>query len=254
MELSKFSLWFKINKLSLNIKKTSFVLFHSKHTKRRLEYCDIRIDNTPIERVYKTKFLGVIINEVLSWHDHITHIKQKIAKNCGIISRIRYHVPDSVLLALYTTLIYPYLDYCNLVWATERTTVLNQLFVCQKKAVRLITKTHYRSHTAPLFKKLAILPVHCINDLQLACFMYRCVNNLMPSKFSSRFLPNSAYHAHNTRNSNKLHLTYHRLHLSLSTVCTAGVKLWNSLSTDLICNCSLQSFTNNFRTLLLGKL
>ena len=69
-ELDKVSNWLKVNKLSLNIKKTHFILFHNKqkliHTK-----INIKIDNSEIERVFLTKFLGVIINENLTWSDHV---------------------------------------------------------------------------------------------------------------------------------------------------------------------------------------
>ena len=80
LELEKISEWFKVNKLSLNVKKTNFILFRGK---KPIEMGDlsIKIDNTVIERVTKTKFLGVIINETLTWKDHIITIKQKVKKN-----------------------------------------------------------------------------------------------------------------------------------------------------------------------------
>ena len=68
-ELSKISIWLRANKLSLNIGKTHFMLFSNK--KRRHYDLNIKIDETKIEEVKKTKFLGVIIDNKLTWKDHV---------------------------------------------------------------------------------------------------------------------------------------------------------------------------------------
>ena len=80
----------------------------------------ITIDNNNIIQVDKTKFLGVIINKTLTWTDHIHIIKSKVSKNLGLISFIKKNVPLSVLKTLYNTLVQPYLEYCNIVWAIHR--------------------------------------------------------------------------------------------------------------------------------------
>jgi hypothetical protein len=70
---------------------------------------NIAIDGINILDVTKTKFLGVVINQTLTWNDHIMIIKQKIAKNVGILTRVRYCILHCVLLSLYHVLIEPYL-------------------------------------------------------------------------------------------------------------------------------------------------
>jgi len=121
-ELDKIFYWFKLNKLSLNIKKTNFILFIL-----HVEDIVINIDNIKIEQAVNTKFLGVIINQALSWNEHIQTIKNKINKNIGIIRKIKQSVPQSVLIMLYNTVIHPYLSYCDIVWALHRTTFLDSL-------------------------------------------------------------------------------------------------------------------------------
>jgi len=131
-ELDKICYWFKINRLSLNIKKTNFILFRSSKS-LHVEDIVINIDNIKIEQAVNTKFLGVNINQTLSCNEHIQTIKNKINKNIGIIRKIKQSVPQSVLNMLYYTLIHPYLLYCNTVWALHRTTFLDKLFVTQKR-------------------------------------------------------------------------------------------------------------------------
>ncbi len=252
-EVNKISTWFKANKLSLNISKTNYIIFRTKY--KSIENCDgIKIDNIKLEQVYKTKFLGVIINQALSWDDHIHMIKQKIVKNTGIIYKIRKHLPQSVLISLYHTLIHPYLDYCNIVWAINKTTALNDLFICQKKIIRIVTNSKPRDHTVPLFKNLQILPVQSLNDFQVACFVFRCFNNLIPAKFCSMFSTNSTVHSYNTRHKSNLKHNYHRLALRSHTVRIYGVIVWDSLSDELTKLTSINYFRRHYKRLLISDL
>jgi hypothetical protein len=91
------------------------------------------IDVNNVERVKSTKFLGVIINENLTWTDHIDVIISKTSKNLGVIRKLSSSLPREALYYLYNTLIKPYFDYCNIAWASHSTTQLDKLFRIQKK-------------------------------------------------------------------------------------------------------------------------
>ena len=85
-ELAKIFLGLKVNKLSLNIGKTHFMVFTNK--KKRLNDLNILIDGTRIEEVKKTKFLSVIIDNKLSWKDHVAHVVGKVSSHCGKSIRV----------------------------------------------------------------------------------------------------------------------------------------------------------------------
>ena len=138
-ELKKISLWFKLNKLSLNIKKTNFILFGQKNKIINISNLNIKIDDVIIEQVENTKFLGVVINSTLTWQDHIKTVCKKVSKNVGILLRMRKTIPGDILLTLYYTLIEPYFSYCNIVWGSNNSVYLDQLFRKQKKAIRIIS-------------------------------------------------------------------------------------------------------------------
>lgn len=251
--MAKLSKWFKLNKLSLNIKKTNYMLFHT-NTNQIQKDLTISIDGIKIHSVTKTKFLGVIINDTLTWNDHITMITSKIAKNIGIISRIRFLVPQAVLLSLCHTLVDPYLQYCNLIWAVHRTSVLHKLYLCQKKLLRIVTYSDRCSHSRPLFKKLDMLPVFSINDLQVGCFMYSAVNKLLPESFNTMFTPNSTYHSHNTRKRNAIHQQQYRLNISKFSIRIHGPIMWNSLPPEVQCLPNLNFFKKKLRQALIANL
>jgi hypothetical protein len=83
-ELLKLSEWFKANKLSINIQKSSYMIFKTRQ-KRYIPEFSIEINNTKIKRVNEVVFLGVVLDENLSWKRHISHISRKISKSIGII-------------------------------------------------------------------------------------------------------------------------------------------------------------------------
>ena len=95
-ELCRISAWLKVNKLSLNIKKTHYMIF----TTKKLHTCTIslNIDGHPITEVSKTKFLGVIIDNKLKWNEHITYIGHKISRGIGMIVKARKVLNSSALI------------------------------------------------------------------------------------------------------------------------------------------------------------
>ena len=115
-ELAAVADWFRANRLSLNLTKTNFIIFRSHRKPIPNQNFNISIDNKPILQVKSTKFLGVYVDEHLTWKEHIAHISNKIAKNVGILSRISYLLPRNIISNLYYSLIQPYLVYCNIVW------------------------------------------------------------------------------------------------------------------------------------------
>ena len=113
--LAKLVKWFRLNKLSLNVNKMNYILIRS-HQKKLLTQIKRTNDNIPIEQTDKTKFVGIIINQNLTWTDYLSLLKNKISKNIGVIRRIRKNLLLYILRMLYYALINHYFDYCNIVW------------------------------------------------------------------------------------------------------------------------------------------
>ena len=101
----------------------------------------------------------------------------KTNKNLGVIRRLGKTLPLDILLIIYNTLIAPYFEYCNMAWASYSTVIFNRLFCVQKKVLRILAGKQWNEHSAPLFKEMNILTLRDINTLQVACFLYKAVNN-----------------------------------------------------------------------------
>jgi hypothetical protein len=213
----------------------------------------ININGTRIEQVEHTKFMGVIINSRLKWHDHVTLITKKVSKNIGIIRRISKTVTSETLLTLYRTLVHPYMDYCNVVWAAGHATNLNNLFRKQKKAIRLISYAKWNAHTALIFRKLRIMSVYNINEFQTACFVYRSIHGLLPVQFSSYFTFNNLVHDHNTRQSTKIFQLHHRTIARANSIKIYGTKVWNSLDAFIVESPTFSIFKYRCKNMILQQ-
>ena len=169
------------NKLSLNVIKTNYIIFRSRQKYVDLDKIDIVLNGQKIKRVTNTKFLGIIIDEHLSWDKHIEQIGSKISKNIGIISQLKNTLPERILLMLYNILVLPYLNYCPMIWVHENNnTKINTIYRLQKRVVRIICKKGYREHAAPYFKKLNILTINDISRSQLLQFIFKSRHKLIP--------------------------------------------------------------------------
>ena len=170
-ELKEISIWLKANKLSLNIKKTHFMIFSSKNKAHPNVY--INIDGEHISENSKTKFLGVIIDNKLCWTDHILHISGKIARGIGVILKARKYLMKDSLVTLYYSFVYPYLIYCNHVWGLACKTYMKNLALLQKRMIRIIAGVSRRSHTYPIFNELRLLKCNDINTYLTGRLMHR---------------------------------------------------------------------------------
>ena len=130
-ELNKLSIWLASNKLTLNIEKSHYVTFHRARLKQ--SNINITLSNISLERVTFTKFLGVIIDEKLSFTGHISYIKNKISKAMGIIIESRKYLNKKSLVNLYHSFVFPYLTYCIEIWGSASDIHLDALIKSQKK-------------------------------------------------------------------------------------------------------------------------
>jgi hypothetical protein len=110
--LLKLKIWFDANKLTLHLGKTNFTIFHSKHRPNH-ECCnEFDIDGCSITRTDSTKYLGLIIDDMLSWKQHVTDLCNKLVKYTGIFYRTKTHIPSNIAIQIYYAFIYSRISYC----------------------------------------------------------------------------------------------------------------------------------------------
>ena len=105
------------NSLTLNVLKTEFMLVGSGLRIATLtKELDLSINGISLKRVNSSKFLGVGIDEILTWDAHIASISRKVSSGTGVIKKIKPFVPTFNLISVYQSIVDPYFDYCSIVW------------------------------------------------------------------------------------------------------------------------------------------
>ena len=111
LELEKITYWFCTNKLSINVKKSNFIIFRPRQNRQTLDLA-FSISNYSTDRFKEATFLGVILDEHLTWKSHIHNVAGKVSKAVGVTYKSSFCLDNSSLRILYVSLIYPYLFYC----------------------------------------------------------------------------------------------------------------------------------------------
>ena len=251
-ELDKLKDWFAINKLSLNVTKTNYMLFS-----RCINAVDVtvKINNVSINRVDATKFLGVVIDDKLSWKKHIDIVKSKVSKSMFLLNRVKFVLSYDALLLLYNSIVLPHLTYCCEIWGNTYETRLKGLFLLQKKIMRIIHGVSYREHTNALFHMSRVLKLGDLVKLNLAIIMYRAYNSSLPPNLQKIFTKKTFNdNMMTTRQVNKFKQPKCRTTMRNMSISVRGVKFWNSLDEKLTVECrSLSTFKVRLKKLMIEK-
>ena len=137
----------------------------------------LKLNNQIIERVTEFLYLGIYLDENLSWDSHVNYIGNKISKNNGMLRRLKHTLPRNILKTIYLSLINSHLNYGILLWGFN----LERIDNLQKQAIRIISHSYYLSHTMNLFKQLKILKIEDIFKMKQIIFYYKFITNTLPS-------------------------------------------------------------------------
>jgi len=200
--------WFCANKLSLNTHKTNYMLIQPSKKKYDFSNLQIFVNGNALSRENCCKFLGIYIDESLSWKKHLKYINSKISRSLFAMKQAKVFLPKESLRTLYFSLINSHIAYGILAWGNAKHDILNKTHLLQKRALRAIHNTRYNSHTDPLFKQERILKLSDLHELEVLLFMHDYTNGKLPSSFEDIYrLNNEVNNAYLTRQSHLYHTT-----------------------------------------------
>ena len=197
-ELRKVRKWLEANRLALNVDKTNFVIFHSQQQKLT-DHIVLKIGNKKIKQESDVKFLGVLLDSNLSWKFHLAQLSKKLARTAGLFYKIRHYAPTETLILLYHGIFAPFLSYGLPVWGSTYPSLLDPITVLQKRILKIITFNEITAPSGPLFDSLQILKLSDLFQLQVAGFVYECINSLAPIYFKNYFTSIQTVHGIGTR-------------------------------------------------------
>ncbi len=221
VELNLLHNWLVSNKLTINTSKTNYILFTPKN--KVIAFTPfICVQDNEISQVTSIKFLGIIIDNKLSWNLHITYLANKLAKNMSILYKLKGSFPQSTMLNMYYSFIYSLLTYGISIWGNSSKSNLNKLITLQKQAVRIICDTAYRAHTDSLFKTLKILKLQDIFLLEVLKFTYKFKLGILPTVFHDYFTISETQVRQET-----FHIPRHRTNYRAASIKILGAKKFN---------------------------
>lgn len=247
--------WLLANKLSLNVVKTEYLLIGSRFNLRNLgKEPNIFVGDIPIKRVKVKKALGVLIDQSLSWEDHIEKLSKAISMGVGAIRRLNSCVDSTTLLSVYNALVQPHFDYCCEVWDSINVTLSSRLEQLYNRAARIITdcpNVHGQSELAR--NKLGWRTLRDCRAFCQARLMFKIVNDLAPIMLIEMFRPTDASKHYNLRGSSTgLYIPMPKTEFLKKSLRYSGAKLWNCQPNEAKDIQSLSSFMKRISSISLG--
>ena len=243
--------WLIANRLTLNINKTYYTIFT---TGTRFLPNDLRvtIGEHAIERRLSGKFLGMTLDDKLTFKEHINTVKGKVSKLVGLLFQLKKVFPLEVLNKLYYSLIYPHLNYCILAWGSAKPTFLYPLITLQKRIARILTDSSYYAHSDPLFNQLKMMKIKDLYLFHCQIFMYKIINLDKYPNFREEINAIQPAHSYNMRYSNLI-TPYCRSDVCKQSLLYQGIRAWNQLTNDVKTSSSLNSFKSKCKMKLVSK-
>ena len=138
-------------------------------------------NNTQIIRTSVVKYLGVTLNDLLNFKNHLSAFQSKIVRSIGILFRLRQFMPRSVLLMLYYSFVPAHLLYALPIWAFMYSTYLKRLQVLQNKAIRIIFGIQPRESITKHYFNLKIFKIEELYNFETAKILHKASTNSLPS-------------------------------------------------------------------------
>ena len=209
------------------------MIIGSKHNLTKVQTDPIiTIGNNNLKRVYKTKSLGIIIDDKLNWKENIHSICKKTSKGIGMLRFCKSFVSRNTLKMIYNALILPHFDYCSLVWSNCSETLKLNLQKLQNRAARVITGDNYDVRSKQILVKLGWKTL----DERRQNLMGKCMSNVMndngPDIINSLFEKCNNFNYNLRSNGKFLRLSKPNTNSMKRSFSYMGAKTWNQHLND----------------------
>lgn len=221
--LNKCKVWLNANKLILNSAKTVSMHF------------SLAVPESECDQI---KFLGVQLDNKLSWKKHVNVLCSRLSSTVFAIRKIMHVSSKETALETYYALFHSIISYGLLAWSSACENSLKEIFVLQKAAIRCITGRPRQDHCKPLFVELGILSLYSLIVYQKLCYVKMNLH---------KYNLHVHQHDYNTRNRHNLIVPHHRL--TQSDRMLTGIRMFNTLPIN-VRNLNLKQFKNHIKKML----
>ena len=196
------------------------------HSQARHDDIQIRLGDRTINQVKSIKFLGIHIDNRLSFNDHIANLARKLSQTIGIMYKMSSFVPSNILKMIYFSLFYPHLIYGISIWGGCGSTNVGKLVKLQQRALSLFVNGTY--YGTPL-------PYNSVYLYFLLCQFQKYLFHNRRPYFVDKIIELVPKHSHSTRFNleNRLNIPFYNKSVNQNQFLYNAVDKWNSIPTDL---------------------
>ena len=196
--------WFIANKLTLNVSKSVCILFSRNKQPINL---NISLGGIKIPQVTSTKFLGMWIDQALTWNDHVNKTILRLKARTNLLNMGKKFLSTHALRVLYFAQIHSILTYGIVMWGSLLSQAnLNKLQKIQSTCVKIVGNKRPTSNN-DRFKSLGILTVRQTVHLELSKLWHKHQMNMLPKRLTETMSldqnEQSLQKAHNYNTRNK---------------------------------------------------
>ena len=206
------------------LKRLSLCLGHPRRINEIETLAPLKLNGTEIKRVRKTKSLGVIVDENLSWKEHFRFLKGKVTSGLSALKKLKNILPQSKLCEVYHALVESHLRYGNVVWGSLPNTQLQTLQRLQNRAFSIIEDARLKD----LWTNNG-LNVDQIIHFDRSVMTYKIINKQCPESLWDKCTQRNKISRYNTRNNRDLDIPKFKLECTKRGFHLSGLKAWNEI-------------------------
>ena len=242
-EINLLEEWLSENSLKINTSKTKYMIIKNKYnvisTQSNIDVC---IYGNKIELVNEYKYLGVIIDDQLSFSKHAGYVTSKIAKKINLLGRISNVTTQWTRTVIYKSIISPHLNYCSSILFLLNNSELDKLQKKQNQAMRIILKCSKYTNIRLMLNNVGVLSVKQTITFNTMTFIYKILHGQLPVHLSEYCIYVRDIHQHMTRNRNDLYITTVRTNYGQNDLYHKGMVMYNSLPEEIKMSQTIQAF------------
>ena len=247
--LANIQRWCSANKISINYSKTTYSIFSRGVTN---DYTEIAVGSHKISRTYASKYLGVIIDEKLTWSNHIDYVYNKQIKFVGIAYRLRNKIPALFLRNIYYGLIHSNILYGLEIYGNASHSQLDKLIKLNNKILRILQFKTIETSNMIIYRNYNTLPIPTLFKCKILTLVHNFKHHKdkLPVIFKNYFTENCTIHTYATRNSDNLHIISTNSCYGARTIVQIGSAYWNQLPKSLKLYVSTKEFQRKLKLYL----
>lgn len=227
-DLNKIDIWFKQNLLTVNTDKTSYMIFAAKNKKIEKSFSPLTINNVTLVESNQEKYLGLLLDNKLTWKAHITKIQKKLISLLASLRNMSKYIPPKVRFTIYNSLIKPHIDYLIEIWGCAATTNLLPLQRAQNKIIKVLFKIDFLTPTETLYKNTKLLNIKQTYTYNTCLLIRKILNKKIHTQIQFNVREPSKY-TKRRKITNLLTLPTARTTYGKRNIKSEGAKMYNDL-------------------------